>query len=107
MVRLSVRPLAGEDFDGYIAYFTQASKADAERMGMAIERVPSATQLRLNDLDVFTCRPVSRARPANDSWPPISQTVDGSNFLSDVNRSGVIEARSRIGTDAFANQSSE
>jgi hypothetical protein len=28
MPRLTVRPLASEDFDGYIAYFTQPSKAD-------------------------------------------------------------------------------
>jgi hypothetical protein len=31
--RLTVRPLASEDFDGYIAYFTRVSKADAERHG--------------------------------------------------------------------------
>jgi len=30
---LTVRPLASEDFDGYIAYFTRVSKADAERHG--------------------------------------------------------------------------
>ena len=43
---LSIRPLATEDFDGFIAYFTRPSKADAERMGLDINRVPTATQLR-------------------------------------------------------------
>jgi RimJ/RimL family protein N-acetyltransferase len=43
---ISIRPLATEDLDGFIAYFTQPSKADAERMGLDINRVPSATRLR-------------------------------------------------------------
>ena len=47
-VRLTVRPLASEDLDGYIAYFTRPSKTDAERMGLAIDRVPPATGCVLN-----------------------------------------------------------
>ena len=50
--RLPVRPLPSEDLDGYIAYFTQPSKADAEHMGLAIDRMPSATRLR-SDLEVM------------------------------------------------------
>jgi RimJ/RimL family protein N-acetyltransferase len=49
---LSVRPLASEDFDGFIRYFTQPSKADAERMGLDVNRVPSPAQLR-SDLDAM------------------------------------------------------
>ena len=42
----SIRPLATEDLDDFIAYFTRPSKADADRMGLDVNRVPSAAQLR-------------------------------------------------------------
>ena len=54
--QLSVRPLGTEDFDGFISYFTQPSKRDAERMGLDIRRVPSAAQLR-SDLNAMICAP--------------------------------------------------
>ena len=60
MPRLTVRPLVSEDFDGYIAYFTRVSKADAERMGLAIDKVPSPTQLR-SDLETMIATPVESA----------------------------------------------
>src|SRR5438270_76277 len=43
---LTVRPLAREDLEGFVAYFTGLSKEDCERMGIAIERVPAPSQLR-------------------------------------------------------------
>ena len=43
-----IRPLTTEDLDGFIAYFTRPSTADAKRMGLDINRVPSPTQLRSN-----------------------------------------------------------
>lgn len=57
--RFSVRPLAIEDFDSFIAYFTSPSTADAERMGLDISRVPSAAKLR-SDLDAIIDAPLSR-----------------------------------------------
>ena len=53
---LGVRPLAPEDFDGFITYFTCASKTDAERMGLDIKRVSSAAQMR-SDLNAMIAAP--------------------------------------------------
>ena len=36
--RLTVRPLAIDDLDGIVAYFTKLSQADAERMGLDLNR---------------------------------------------------------------------
>ena len=65
--RLTVGPLAREDFDGFIAYFTRVSKADAERMGLAIDRVPSPAQLR-SDLEAMIATPVDRLRSFVLAW---------------------------------------
>src|SRR6266545_7708981 len=65
--RLTVRPLASEDLAGYIAYFTRLSKADAERMGLAIDRVPSATRLR-SELEAMIAAPLDRLRSFALAW---------------------------------------
>jgi hypothetical protein len=65
--QLTVRPLASEDVDGYIAYFTRPSKADAERMGLAIDRVPSAIRLR-SDLEAMIAAPLDRLRSFVLAW---------------------------------------
>jgi RimJ/RimL family protein N-acetyltransferase len=80
--RLTVRPLASEDFDGYIAYFTRASKADAERMGLAIDRVPSATQLR-SDLETMIATPLDRLRSFVLAWCVDGLTI-GHSSLKDI-----------------------
>ena len=80
--RLTVRPLASEDFDGFIAYFTGASKADAERMGMAIERVPSAAQLR-SDLEAMIAAPPDRLRSFVLAWCLDGKTI-GHSSLKDI-----------------------
>src|SRR5438093_11127664 len=80
--RLTVRPLASEDFDGYIAYFTRASKADAERMGLAIDRLASATQLR-SDLETMIPTPLDRLRSFVLAWCVDSLTV-GHSSLKDM-----------------------
>src|SRR4029453_7402161 len=82
MPRLSVRPLAREDFDGYIAYFTQPSKADAERMGLAIDRVPSAAQLR-SELEAMSAAPVDRLRSFVLAWCVDRKTI-GHSSLKDI-----------------------
>jgi RimJ/RimL family protein N-acetyltransferase len=80
--RLTVRPLASEDFDGFIAYFTQASKADAERMGLAIDRVPSAAQMR-SDLEAMIATPVDRLRSFVLAWCVDGKTI-GHSSLKDI-----------------------
>jgi RimJ/RimL family protein N-acetyltransferase len=82
MPRLTVRPLASEDFDGYIAYFTQPSKADAERMGLAIDRVPSPDRLRF-DLEAMITTPPDRLRSFVLAWCLDGKTI-GHSSLKDI-----------------------
>ena len=83
MPRLTVRPLASEDFDGFIAYFTRATKADAERMGLAIDRVPPAGQLR-SDLEMMIATPVDRLRSFVLAWCVDGQTIGHSSLKNIV-----------------------
>lgn len=83
MPQLTVRPLAREDFDGYIAYFTGVSKADAERMGLAMDRVPSPTQLR-SDLEAMIATPVDRLRSFVLAWCVDGQTIGHSSLKNIV-----------------------
>jgi GNAT superfamily N-acetyltransferase len=80
--RLTVRPLASEDLDGYIAYFTRPSKADAERMGLAIDRVPSATRLR-SDLEAMIAAPLDRLRSFVLAWCVDGKAI-GHSSLKDI-----------------------
>jgi RimJ/RimL family protein N-acetyltransferase len=80
--RLSVRPLATEDLDGYVAYFTRPSKADAERMGLAIERVPSASRLR-SDLEAMIAAPPDRLRSFVLAWCLDGNAI-GHSSLKDI-----------------------
>ena len=82
MARLTVRPLAREDFDGFIAYFTHVSQADAERMGLAIDRVPSAAQLR-SELEAMIATPVDRLRSFVLAWCLDGKTI-GHSSLKDI-----------------------
>jgi RimJ/RimL family protein N-acetyltransferase len=82
MPRLTVRPLASEDFDGFIAYFTRASQADAERMGLAIDRVPSPAQLR-SDLEAMIATPVDRLCSFVLAWCLDGKTI-GHSSLKDI-----------------------
>jgi RimJ/RimL family protein N-acetyltransferase len=80
--RLTVHPLGREDFDGFIAYFTRASQADAERMGLAIDRVPSPTQLR-SDLETMIATPVDQLRSFVLAWCIDGKTI-GHSSLKDI-----------------------
>ena len=81
-VRLTVRPLATEDLDSYIAYFTRPSKADAERMGLAIDRVPSPTRLR-SDLEAMIAAPVDQLRSFVLAWC-VDRKAVGHSSLKDI-----------------------
>jgi RimJ/RimL family protein N-acetyltransferase len=80
--RLTVRPLAREDLDAYIAYFTRPSKVDAERMGLAIDRVPSATSLR-SDLEAMIATPLDRLRSFVLAWCVDGKAI-GHSSLKDI-----------------------
>jgi len=80
--RLTVRPLAREDFDGYTAYFTRPSKADAERMGLAIDRVPPATRLR-SDLEAMIATPADQLRSFILAWCVDGKAI-GHSSLKDI-----------------------
>jgi len=80
--RLTVRPLASEDFDGFIAYFTRASQADAERMGLAIDKVPLPAQLR-SDLEAMIATPVDLLRSFILAWCLDGKTI-GHSSLKDI-----------------------
>ena len=80
--RLTVRPLATEDLDGYIAYFTQPSKADAERMGLAIDRLPSGTRLR-SELEAMIVTPLDRLRSFVLAWCVDGKAI-GHSSLKDI-----------------------
>ena len=82
MPHLTVRPLAREDFDGFIAYFTRVSKADAERMGLAIDKVPAPAQLRF-DLETMIATPVERLRSFVLAWCLDGKTI-GHSSLKDI-----------------------
>jgi RimJ/RimL family protein N-acetyltransferase len=82
MPRLTVRPLANEDFDGFIAYFTRSSKADAERMGLAIDRVPPAARMR-SDLELMIATPVDQLRSFVLAWCLDGKTI-GHSSLKDI-----------------------
>jgi len=82
MPRLTVRPLASEDFDGYIAYFTRPTKADAERMGLATDRVPSAARLS-SDLETMLATPVDRVHSFVLAWCLDGETI-GHSSLKDI-----------------------
>jgi RimJ/RimL family protein N-acetyltransferase len=79
---LGVRPLAIEDLDGFIAYFTRPSKADAERMGLDINRVPSATQLR-SDMKAMIATPIDRLSSFVLAWCVDGQAI-GHSSLKDI-----------------------
>jgi RimJ/RimL family protein N-acetyltransferase len=80
--QLTVRPLASGDLDGYIAYFTRSSKADAERMGLAIDRVPSVARMR-SELEAMIATPVDRLRSFVLAWCLNGNTI-GHSSLKDI-----------------------
>ncbi len=56
LMDLSIRPLAVEDFDEFINYWLGLSHAEIERLGVAIDRVPSAARMR-SDLEGMIAAP--------------------------------------------------
>ena len=79
---LSVRPLAADDFDGFINYWLGLSQADIERLGVAIDRVPSAARMR-SDLEAMFIAPDDGVRSFVLAWC-INGEVIGHSSLKDI-----------------------
>jgi RimJ/RimL family protein N-acetyltransferase len=81
-MKLTVRPFAAEDIVGYVAYVTQMPAADAERIGLAVERLPSPEEMRA-DLAASLATPVNRARSFMLAWC-LDGAVIGHSSLKDI-----------------------
>jgi hypothetical protein len=66
-MELTVRPLAPKDFNGFINYWLGLSQAEIACMGVAIDRMPSATQMR-RDLEAMLAAPKDAARSFVLAW---------------------------------------
>jgi len=53
---LSVRPLEAEDFDAFINYWLGLSQGEIERLGVAIDSLPSAARMR-SELEAIVAAP--------------------------------------------------
>jgi RimJ/RimL family protein N-acetyltransferase len=67
LMDLSVRPLAPEDFDGFIDYWFGLSQVEIERLGVAIDRLPSAARMR-SDLEAMLAAPADGMRSFVLAW---------------------------------------
>src|SRR6266699_198116 len=79
---LSVRPLAAEDFDGFINYWLGLSKAEIERLGIAIDRLPSAARMRC-DLEAMLVAPDDGVRSFVLAWCINGEAI-GHSSLKDI-----------------------
>jgi RimJ/RimL family protein N-acetyltransferase len=82
LMDLSVRPLAPEDFDKFINYWLGLSQAELERLGVAIDRLPSATQMR-SDLEAMLATPDDGVRSFVLAWCINGEAI-GHSSLKDV-----------------------
>ena len=81
-MELSVRSLAFEDVDRFINYWQALSPIEMERMGVAIDRMPSAMQMR-EDLKQMFSSPSSTARSSVLAWCLDGEAI-GHSSLKDI-----------------------
>ena len=81
-MELSVRSLAEEDFDDFINYWHGLSPADVDRMGVAIDRMPSRAQMR-TDLQTMASTPIDRACSFVLAWCVNGEAI-GHSSLKDI-----------------------
>lgn len=79
---LSVRPLAAEDFDSFINYWLGLSQAEIDRLGIAIDRLPSAARMR-SDLEAMLAAPDDSVRSFVLAWC-IDREAIGHSSLKDI-----------------------
>jgi len=82
LMDLSVRPLAAEDFDGFINYWLGLSQVEIERLGVAIDRLPSAAQMR-SDLEAMLASPGAGMRSFVLAWCINGEAI-GHSSLKDI-----------------------
>ena len=78
-MELSVRPLAENDFDDFINYWRGLSPADIERMGVAIDRMPTPGNMRA-DLGAMLTTPNERAESFVLAWCIDGQAIGHSSL---------------------------
>jgi RimJ/RimL family protein N-acetyltransferase len=81
-MNLSVRPLATEDFDGFINYWLGLSQAEIERLGVAIDRLPPADRMR-SDLEAMLAAPGDSVRSFVLAWCINGEAI-GHSSLKDI-----------------------
>jgi RimJ/RimL family protein N-acetyltransferase len=81
-MNVSVRPLAPKDFDDFINYWLELSQVEIERLGVAIDRLPSATQMR-SDLEAMLAAPPDSARSFVLAWCINGEAI-GHSSLKDI-----------------------
>jgi len=82
LMDLSVRPLAVEDFDGFINYWFGLSEAEIDRLGIEIDRMPSAARMR-SDLEAMLAAPNDGVRSFVLAWCIDGEAI-GHSSLKDI-----------------------
>jgi RimJ/RimL family protein N-acetyltransferase len=82
LMELSVRALAAEDFNGFINYWLGLSQEEIERLGIAIDRMPSAAQMR-SDLEAMLAAPDNGVRSFVLAWCVNGEAI-GHSSLKDI-----------------------
>ena len=81
-VNLSIRPLAAGDLARFINYWQGLSPIEMERMGVAVERMPSANQMREN-LEPMLSLPDNNTHSSVLAWCLDGEAV-GHSSLKDI-----------------------
>jgi [ribosomal protein S5]-alanine N-acetyltransferase len=81
-MELSIRPLAAQDFDGFINYWLGLSPAEIERLGVAIDCLPTADRMR-SDLETMLAAPDETARSFVLAWCIDGEAI-GHSSLKDI-----------------------
>src|SRR5262245_23094857 len=81
-MELSVRPIAAQDFDDFINYWLGLSPAEIERLGIAIDCLPTADRMR-SDLEAMLATPDEAARSFVLTWCIDGEAI-GHSSLKDI-----------------------
>jgi RimJ/RimL family protein N-acetyltransferase len=83
-MQLSVRPLAAGDLDAFVDYWTKLPQEEIERMGVAIERVPSPSRMR-SELEIAIAAPINEVSSFVLVWCLDGKAI-GHSSLKDIRR---------------------
>ena len=81
-MQLTVRPFASDDIAGYVAYITEMSTAESERIGLAVDLLPPAEQMQAA-LAASLLEPIDRVRSFMLAWC-VDGTVIGHSSVKDI-----------------------